>query len=159
MKITKSQKIIAFSAIALLLVSLALMFVDIFVPEFKFGYHPILTFLFCNFVGLGIICLTLGVLKKSSFYFFLSAILLGLSIFYVFIILSLKYWWAGVIVLAAFWFIMSIFCFISGSNKTESIALNDRPDYKNYEQRKAEKEAKKAEEKEKELPKLKSFKE
>lgn len=155
MKITKNQKIISVVSIGILIVSLALMFVDIFVSDFSFGYHPALTFLFCLFVGFGIVCLLLGLKNKSSFCFFLSAVLLGLDLFYIFLAFALKLWWAGLIVLAVFWAVMSILCFLSGSNKTEDIALNEKAEYKNYKQREAEKVKTEKEE----LPELKSFKE
>lgn len=43
-------------------------------------------------------------------------------------------------------------------NQTEEISLNKSPDYKNYQERKAEKLAKEEEKVEEELPTLKSFK-
>ena len=47
---------------------------------------------------------------------------------------------------------------MSTGNKTESIALNDSPDYKNYKERREEKLKAEQEKGEEELPEIKSFK-
>ena len=47
---------------------------------------------------------------------------------------------------------------MSAGNHTEEIALNKSPDYKNYEQRKAEREKAEAESEPEQLPEIKSFK-
>ena len=46
---------------------------------------------------------------------------------------------------------------MSNGSQTENVALNNSPEYKTYEERKAEEENAKTEEKE-ELPEIKSFK-
>ena len=60
------------------------------------------------------------------------------------------------VVLFAFFVLVN---FLRSGNKTEEIALNKSPDYKNYEERKAEREAQeKAEEENYVPPEIKSFK-
>ena len=54
--------------------------------------------------------------------------------------------------------IVMLLSLIVNGNKTEDIALNDNDDYKNYQERKAEEEAKKLNEEKEELPEIKSFK-
>jgi protein-S-isoprenylcysteine O-methyltransferase Ste14 len=94
----------------------------------------------------------LAFLKKSPWYFFLSAILFGLSALY--LLLSLvKPWWISIIVLLVLFGIFAVLSYIRCGNKTEDIALNKSEDYKNYKDRKNED----LEEKE-EIPQLKSFK-
>ena len=152
MKITKNGKILALSSLVVVALSFVMCLIDA-TTSFNFGIHPILTFLFSNFVGFGVICFVLGLFRKSSFQFFLSAILLGLSLVYVFI-LYVSPWWLIFVVLFVLFFVIAMVSYLTGSNKTE-IALNDSPDYKNYKERKAEKK----EELKEELPEIKSFKE
>ena len=152
MKITKNGKILALSSLFVITLSLVVCLIDA-TTSFNFGIHPILTFLFCLFVGFGALCFVLGILRKSSFQFFLSAILFGLSLVYVFI-LYVSAWWLIFIVLFVLFFVMAMVSYLTGSNKTE-FALNDSPEYKNYKERKAEKKEEICEE----LPEIKSFKE
>ena len=154
MKISMSKKILALTSLVIVLASLVVCLLDAF-TEFSFGIHPILTFIFCLFAGLGILCFALGFIRKSSWQFFLSAILLGLSLTYV-LALYVSPWWIIPIILFAFFTVVALISYMMGSNKTER-ALNDAPEYKTYAQRKAEK-ANETEEKV-ELPKIKSFKE
>ena len=155
MKISKKQMAVSIASAAVVLISLALMICDWAIP-LNIYVHPILTFLMCLFIGLGIICIALGFANKSPWYFLLSAILLGLSAFY--IVMQYIPWWIALTVVFVVWILAAIFSFISAGNKTEAIALNKSPDYKNYEQRRAEKAAAEAAEEPKELPKIKSFK-
>ncbi len=155
MKITKKQFFISILSILIFLSSLALMFCDIFIP-LNIWTHPVLTFIFALFVGFGLMTFVLGVIKGTPWYFFLSAVLIGLSGFYV-LIQYLKFWIA-LIILFVFLAIMPVVSIIFSGNKTESIALNKSPDYKNYHERKAEKSTKEKEEPEEELPEIKSFK-
>ena len=152
MKISKKQMLLAIVSLLVLLASLTVMLLDIFIP-LDFWTHPVLNFLFCLCVGFGLISLVLGFINKSSWHFFISSILLGLALIY--LLAQYMYFWIGLIIVACFLVVVCLLCFISSSNKTESIALNDRPDYKDYHQRKAEKEAK---EESQELPEIKSFK-
>ena len=142
MKVNKKQLTVAILSIAILLAGIVVLILQYALP-FAFMTHPILNMLFIYAICFGIMACVFGITKKSPWYYFLSAILLSLAIIYVFVLFDL---------------IVAIFSYISAGNKTESIALNDSPDYKNYEQRKAEKETKEAAEEKPELPKIKSFK-
>ncbi len=156
MKVSKNQKILAIVSIFVLLISVALMLIDFF-TEFSFGYHPLLTFVFSLTVGFGIMCLALGLAKKSSWQFFLSAVLLGLASLYIFII-YIEMWWICLVLLAVIWGVLAIVCFMIGGNKTEDIALNEKEDYKDYKQRREEKKIEEEFAPKEELPKVKSFK-
>ncbi len=155
MKITKKQLAVTLVCIAVLVVSLVITLLDALVP-LKIWVHPALTFLFCLCVGFGVLLSVLGFARKSVFYFFLSAILLGLALVYA--LSNYIDWWIGVIVVAVVWAIFGCVSFIANGNRTEDIALNKSPDYKDYKQRKAEKEAAEQAEEKKELPEIKSFK-
>ncbi len=156
MKITRKQLAYGIVSIVILIAALTLTLCDALIP-LNIWVHPVLTFLFALFVGFGLMCLVLGIAKKSAWYLFLAAILLGLSLFYA-LIHYIK-WWLVLIILVVLWLIVSIFCFLIATHKTESIALNKSSDYKNYVQRKEEKAAADKESAEKEeLPQIKSFK-
>ncbi len=156
MKKSKSRLVIGVAAIFILLVSLAVTLCDAFIP-LNIWIHPVLTFIFCLFVGFGILCIFLGFARKSVWFFFLSAIMIGLAFLYA-ASMELE-WWIGLIILVVIWAIFGIISIVYNGNRTEDIALNKSPDYKDYEQRKAEKEAAEKNEEPKELPKIKSFKE
>ena len=157
MKLSKKQVAVYVLAIAVLLVSLVITLLDAFIP-LKIWVHPILTFLFCLAIGFGIICLAFGFSKKSPWYFFLSSVLLGLAFVYAFCCSVPEQWWISLIVVAVIWLIFAILSIMSAGNHTEEIALNKSPDYKNYEQRKAEREKAEAEIEPEQLPEIKSFK-
>ena len=68
-------------------------------------------------------------------------------------------WWLIVIVDAVIAILFVVISFMTAGSRTEDIALNKSPDYKNYEQRSAEREEKeKAEEENYVPPEIKSFK-
>lgn len=157
MKLKKQRVIIGIVSILILLVSLVITLCDAFVP-WDIWLHPILTFLFCIFIGFGVLCMAMGFAKKSVWFFFISALLIGLALIYAIAMTVGDKWWIGFIIVPVVWAIFGILSVIYNGNRTEDIALNKSPDYKNYEQRKAEKEAAEAAEPEKELPKIKSFK-
>ena len=94
----------------------------------------------------------------KRFMFFLSSILLGLAFVYAFCCSVPEQWWISLIVVAVIWLIFAILSIMSAGNHTEEIALNKSPDYKNYEQRKAEREKAEAESEPEQLPEIKSFK-
>ena len=133
------------------------MIVDWAVP-LKVWTHPILNFLFGLALGFGIISLTLACIRRSPWYFFLCAILLGLALFYV----TVQYvvWWLCLVIILVLMAVTIITSLMVAGNKTEEIALNKSPDYKSFEQRKAEEKEKEAKEEkqEKPLPQIKSFK-
>ena len=155
MKLTKKQLAGSIIALLIVLVSLAVTICDWAIP-LNIYVHPVLTFFMCLFGGLGIMCLVYGIIGKSPWYFFLCAVLLGLSGFY--IAVNNIAWWISLIIVFAFWVIIGILSYITAGNKTEDIALNKSPEYKDYKTRKAEKEAAEAAAEPEELPKIKSFK-
>ena len=67
-------------------------------------------------------------------------------------------WWVALVILVVTVMIFPVISIIVCGNKTEDIALNKSEDYKNYEQRKAEKEAEEAAKEPEPLPEIKSFK-
>lgn len=153
----EKNKVVLLVSIAILVASLAITLCDALIP-LGVWVHPILTFLFCLFVGFGVTLVVLAFVVRSPFYFFLSAGLLGLALFYA--LVNYMEWWICLIALFVTWGVFACLSFLVNGNKTEDIALNKSKDYKDYKTRKAEKEAAEAKESEsqKELPKIKSFK-
>lgn len=157
MKLSKKQFVIAIASIAILVASVAVLLLDALIP-LGIWLHPALTFLFCLFTGFGALCLVLGFYDKSPWYFFLSSVLLGLAFIYAFSCSIPKYWWISLIIVIVIWAIFSVMSVMAAGNKTESIALNKSSDYKNYEQRKAEREQAEKNAEPEPLPEIKSFK-
>ena len=124
--------------------------------KIDFGYHPILSFLFVIFAGFGIVVLVLAFQAKSPWFFFTSAIMVGLSVFYV--MFYYTRYWVAIIVTVGIWALFAILSIVICGNTTENIALNKSPDYKDYKQRRAEKLEAEANKPEEELPEIKSFK-
>ena len=152
MKKSKFVITIAVISVVILLISLTITLLDALIP-WGLWVHPVLNFLFFNFVGFGIITAITAFKKSSPAYWSLSAIMLGLCCFYV--VMQYTFWWIALIATIVLWLVFTIISVVVFGNKTEEIALNKSSDYKDYEQRKKEKE----ENKEKEpLPEIKSFK-
>ena len=159
MKITKKQLYLSVFAIAIIVVSLTLTLVKALVPLKFWGtgaLYESLFFVFCLALGFSIMCAFIAFDKKSPWYFFLSATLIGVSVAYA--VSFYVAWWIGAIVVLCILAIVAIVSFISAGSHTESIALNNSKEYKNYEQRKVEKQEQEELEEQKELPKIKSFK-
>ena len=154
MKISKRQLIVSLISILIVLGSLAFMLCDFLIP-LNVWTHPVLNFFFCLFLGFGIMTMVIGFIKSSPWYFFLSSMLFGLTLIYA--LLQYLPWWIGVVIVVVVWVICAIVSFMSNGSQTENVALNNSPEYKTYEERKAEEENAKTEEKE-ELPEIKSFK-
>ena len=155
----KSTKIIGIFSIAIFLIALAVMICQ-FVMGFDFLFHPILNFLLIVFAGFGLFNLISGFVKKYPAYFFLSAILIGLSALYV-LLVTVSAWWVAVVSCVVLIILIACLSLIVCGNRTEDIALNKDPEYKNYEERKVEKQqADELERKteEENLPQIKSFK-
>lgn len=152
----KSKKNLLLGVSALTIFTLALVFalLDALVP-LKIWTHPALNFLFAMFAGFGIMVLIMAFLKKSPWFFFVSAILLGVAGLYVLLQYNII-WWLILIILFVFFAVFALLGFMTAGNQTEDIAINKSSDYKNYEQRKAAEQAKEKEEKP--LPEIKSFK-
>ncbi len=154
---TKKNLTLGILSVCILALSLAFALVDALVP-LKIWTHPVLNFFFGIFTGFGVVAIALAFKKVSPWFFFISAILLGLAILYV----TLQYitWWLCIIILVVFFAIFAVMSFMTCGNQTEDIALNKSPDYKTFEQRKAEEreQAKTEGKEEKPLPEIKSFK-
>ena len=157
MKISKSNLIVAICSIFILLSAIIVLILQYTLPDFKFLTSPIFNFFLILTSGFGIISFVEGFCTKSPWYFFCGAILFCYAIIYTFFQFE-SIWFVGIIVALVFVIIISILSFIVAGNKTESIALNTAPGYKNYEQRKAEELKQENSETKKELPKIKSFK-
>lgn len=154
MNITKSKAYLSIVSIGILLVSLAILIVDVVVP-LNFWTHAVLNFLFCLFTGFGFLSLFVGFKNKSAWFIFVGAVLIAMAMFYMFI--QYLFWWVALVIAVVFLSITSILDFMFLTNITEQVD-NDNPEYKNYEQRMAEKiEAEKNQDSE-ELPQIKSFK-
>lgn len=152
----KSQKTIYLVSISILIVSLVITLLDAFIP-LNIWVHPILTFLFCLAVGFGILCVVLAFIKKSAWCFFVSSILLGLSFIYAFSCSLKSKWWISLIIVVIVWAILALSSIMHAGNKTEDISLNKSEEYKNYQQRKLEREQAEKEKQEEPLPEIKSF--
>lgn len=157
MKKLQRNKVVLLISVAILLISLVVTLCDALVP-LNIWVHPVLTFLFCLFVGFGVTLIALAFIVRSPFYFFLSAGLLGIALFYA--LVNYMTWWIALIALFVTWGVFACLSFLVNGNKTEDIALNKSDEYKDYKTRKAEKETAEAEkgEDKKELPEMKSFK-
>ena len=154
MKLSKNSLIIGIVSIVVLLVSLTVTLLDVFVP-LNFWTHPILTFLFCIFLGFGITCLVLGYSKKSAWYVFIGAVMFGLALLYA--LLQYVFVWLAILVCVVVVAILAIYNVMRSGSKTE-FALNEEEGYKDYKQRKEEKKELEAQEDKPELPNIKSFK-
>lgn len=143
-------------SLCIVIASFVVMILDFAIP-LNFWVHPVLNLFFCLFVGFGVYCLTLGVIKKSPWYFFLSAGQLVIALIYPLIFYKVN---PIIIVVSAIVMmaVISLLSLIVCGNKTEDIALNKSDDYKNYEERREEKQKAESEKEPEPLPEIKSFK-
>ena len=165
MKISKKQMCISIASICVLLVATVVMVLDFVIP-LNFWVHPVLTFFFIAFAGFGIMCVIVGVTTKSTAYYCVGGVLLTLALFYMLfciiftaglgLVVALP---VAIIVPLVILAIILIVAFMQNGNKTEAIALNrEGSDYKDYKERRAEKQALEAEKEPEEMPEIKSFK-
>ncbi len=141
-------------SITILLISLTITLCDSLISDFDLWVHPILNFLFFVASLSGIFILAKGVFNKSPWQFFLSGGLLSLALLYV--LIQYVYVWLSIVIVIVFAVVMALFSLAVCGNKTENIALNKAPEYKDYKTRMAEK--KEQEDNEiKEEVKIKSF--
>ncbi len=154
---SKKRLLLGITSICILVLSLVFALLDALIP-LNIWTHPVLNFLFGIFVGTGIVSLFLAFKNKLPWFFFISAIFLGFALFYV--LIQYVPWWICLIIVVADWGIFTVTSYMVCGNQTEDIALNKSPDYKTFEERKAEEKekAKMEEQPEKPLPKIKSFK-
>ena len=132
MKITKKQIVFYLISILIVLFSIAFLLCDYLIP-LNFWTHPILNFLFLLCAGFGVEIFVYAFINKSSWFVFVSSILLGLAIIY--ILAQFLVWWIGLIVIVSVWFIIIFINVIFIGNKTEDIALNGSSDYVPYKDR------------------------
>ena len=158
MALNKKSKAYLFCGIAIIVLSVAFMIVNFLVfPDFL--VHPVLNAVAFLSLAFSAVSFIKAFSEKAPVYFMLGGILCGFVVLYVLLSLIIDLWWIAVVITVAIWFITALVSFIVAGNKTEEIALNKSPDYKNYEERMKEKYEKAAEEEKKELPEIKSFKE
>ena len=154
MKNKISNRLFYVFSLVIVLLSSLLTVLDFVIP-FNLFIHPLLNLIFFIFIGFFVFLLVLGIIKKSPWFIFVSALLLELSLIYLLISIKALLWtYVAVLVLAPV--IMALIAFIVCGNKTEDIALNKQKEYKTYHENKAEEKPLKKEEIE--LPKIKSFK-
>lgn len=156
MKISKKQLSVVIISLLILVCASVLLVLQYALP-FDFMTHPILNFIFVLACGFGLLTLILAIINRSSFKYFITATLFSLAIVYIFV--QFAFWWVGLILAVVVSVILSLIGFVSVGSIDTSLAENNAPDYKNFEQRQAEKEEKEQSEEKKELPKIKSFKE
>ncbi len=153
-----TKKIVNYAvSVGIILISLALTIASA-LGAFEFGSHAIWLFVLCMTGGFGIFTLVKAFASKSPFSFMLSSILLLIALSYCLIDLVKLQWWLVVICAVILAVLISLTSIFVAGNKTESIALNDKEGYKDYEQRKAEKAIAEEETTPEELPEIKSFK-
>lgn len=153
MKSCNEKKIIGIASIIILLLSLILMIMD-FVLPLNLWTHPVLNFFFSLFIGLGITCIMIGLLKHRVFMFFIGILLSGLAVFY--LIIQYFVWWIALISCFVYIAVLTIINILINGNKTDDIALNNSKDYRDYRNRAEKTDIE--EEKQEELPEIKSFK-
>ena len=124
-----------------------------------FLFHPALNAVALLSLLFAIVSYVKAFSAKAPVYFMLGGILLSLVVLYLLLSLFIKFWWVAILVTAALLMITALVSYIIAGNKTEQIALNKSPEYKNYEERMKEKYEQAEKEDKKELPEIKSFKE
>lgn len=111
---------------------------------------------FCGFCfSTAIFYLIFAIAKKDRFSGVIAYFTVAIGLILLLILLVAWYFvlFAAVVVFLLFWLVSTMLY----SRKLTFVADNEKPDYKNYEQRKAEEAAREPEEEE-ELPQIKSFK-
>ena len=156
MKLSGKQKIFAVISIIIACLSFCLMILDWAIP-LNIWIHPILTFVFANFLGFGILLYATALIKRCPAYLFVAAMLLGLAILYILMCIGLAWFYALIAFIVVLFITFVIDYLVVGGFKTEH-ADNKSHHYKNYKQRIAEKEEQEKNIEKEELPEIKSFK-
>ena len=133
MKISKYQLFRVLFLMATMLGALAFSLCDYLLP-LRLWTHPALNFLFVIFLGFGVSSLIRALIKKAPIFFFLTALFFAPSLFY--ILIQYLAWWICIICVVVLCSIIATLSYIVCGNVTESVALNEKADYKNYKQRK-----------------------
>lgn len=112
----------------------------------------------CTFLyAMAIACLAFAFIHKNKSYSLIAYVAASLATVLLLIVLAIAWYYVLIVVM----FLLVLFWLLSITVYSKKLTLvfdNEKPDYKNYEQRKAEKQAEQANEKEEELPEIKSFK-
>lgn len=158
MKLSK-QKVAILVSCAVMLLGVVLTVlrwqIEGFLPFFS---HPIWALFLVVTLGLGVMYTVFAFLSKTPVNFFIAGICLAAALAYILGEASLD-WWLVLIIVVVLLIIVSMLSIFVNDNKTESSALNEQPDYKNYQERNQEREEKeKVEQENTVLPEIKSFK-
>ncbi len=138
MNLSKKSKKDIFAVSAVLILAVIVMILRITVSGFVCFAHPIFAFLYTACAGLCLLYLVNGIIYKSPVDFFAFALTFLFVLTYSLIDFAKLEWWA-VLIIDLVAVVLSIFLsFLVSGNKTEDIALNEKPDYKNYKQRQEE---------------------
>ena len=159
---SKKNLVVGIISILILLIALAFAIINGVQPVDIWGntkpitfFTHVLDFFFVAFLGFGVMCTVFGFSKKSPWFIFIATCLISLSLVYLFI--HFAFWWLMFVVIFVFVAIMVILSIMVCGNKTEQ-ALNKDSEYKNYNQRRAEKLEQEKNLPKEELPEIKSFK-
>lgn len=158
MALSKNNKKYLGLGIAIIVLSVAFMIVN-YLCFSDFLVHPVLNAVALAVLAFSIVSYIKAFTEKAPVYFMLGGILIGFVVLYVLIASLPEIWWIAVVITVAIWLITALTSFIVAGNKTEEIALNKSPDYKDYNERMKEKYEQAKKEDNKELPEIKSFKE
>lgn len=154
----KSKKINLIVSICIVLVSLIPMILQmagVFSLWNTFS-HPVLTYFLTALTLFGIYGYVVFGVRRSAVGGLFGAILLSVVAILVFV--HYAFWWVIFVIIPVICLVTGLTGYLLRGDRTEDIALNAKPDYKDYNQRKAEKQEAEKNEEKKEVPTLKSFK-
>lgn len=154
----KNKKINLIVSICIVLVSIVPMILQIVgvLSLWNTFSHPVLTYFLTVLALFGVYGYVVFAVRKSAVGGLFGAILL--SVFSVLVLVHYSFWWIVFVIVPVICLVTGMLGYLLRGDKTEKIALNANTDYKDYNQRKAEREAVEKNEEKKEVPTLKSFK-
>lgn len=158
MKQNNSQKTYLIISLISVVLSVAFMVVN-YLAFPSFLVHPVLNSVALLTIIFSATSFVAAVKEKAPIYFMIGGVLLSLFVLYILLALVIEAWWIAVVCAIAVLVVSMLLSYIIAGNKTESIALNKSQDYKNYIQRKEEKEKAEENKEKQEFPQIKSFKE
>ena len=157
MAVSKEYRAYMITAAVVIFLSLIFTVLNILVfPDFL--VHPVLNDVAFVAFAFSVISFFKAITVKSPVFFMLGAVLFGLVVLYVLLALIIYLWWLAIVVTVSLWLIAAFITYAVCGNRTEAIALNKSSEYKDYKERMKEKYAQAEEEKKKDLPEIKSFK-
>ena len=130
MKLTKKQAVYAVVATFVCILAMIMTILE-YEKVFVICSHPVYMFFLVLSAGLGILLIAQGIIEQSPFRFFLAAVLVVYAISYSLIDFANLPWWIVVIVAAVVLIAFATLSLLRAGNKTEGIALNKYPEYKN----------------------------